>query len=237
MGCGMIGGPVIAALQQRQAGLWSLAAVLARSVRQVGDLQTTTNPETFFAQPADLIIDLAGPGALASFGERMLATAECWTVNAAALADVTLVERLHTAGRQNGHRLRVLTGAIGGLDGVAVASIDDDAEVLVSIDIAPSEQPRECLYSGTAAGAAKRYPEQVNVAVAAALAGPGIKKTSVEVHRPNLAEGREMRLSARGDHGTFKSVSAPRVVPGKIHTVASCVIAALRERDKTIWVG
>lgn len=210
---------------------------MSRTPKRIGDLETTTDPDVFFAQEVELILDLAGPGVLESHGERMLALADCWTVNAAALADESLVQRLERVGRQRGRRLRVMTGAIAGLDSVSVVAVDDRAEVSVAIDLAPSKQPGECVFTGTAAEAAKTYPEQVNVGVAAALAGRGVSDTKVEVHRPNVADGRKLRLSARSAHGSFETISAPRVVPGTIHTVASCVIAALRQAERTIWVG
>lgn len=218
-------------------GGWTIAAVLSRTSRRLGNLETLTDADAFFAQETDLMIDLAGPDVLGTYGKRMLAQADCWTVNAAPLADDALVRRLEQAGQQHGHRLRVLTGAMAGLDGVAAATVDDHAEVNVSIDLAPSHDPGECVFSGTAAAAAEQYPEHVNVGVAAALAGKGVNETRVEVHRPNVADGRKLRLRASGAHGTFESLSAPRVKPGEIHTVASCVIAALRQQDSTIWVG
>lgn len=228
---------MIDALQAGTAGAWTLVTVLSRTVKRVGQRETTTDPEAFFSQPVDLLIDLASPKVLQLYGERMLASTQCWTVNGAALADESLYHHLASVGREHGHRLRVLSGAIAGLDGVAAATVDEQAKVSVSIDLAPSQAPRELVFEGAAKQAAEQFPEHVNVGLAAALAGKGTRETQVEVVRPNVAEGRKLRLSIRSAHGTFETVSTPSVVPGQIHTVASSVIAALRQSDKTIWVG
>ena len=92
----------------------------------------------------------------------------CWTVNATPLAEEALARRLERAGQQHGHRLRILTGAMAGLDGEAAATVDDQAEVSDSTDFAPSQDPGECVFSGSAAAAAEHYPERVNVGATAA---------------------------------------------------------------------
>ena len=83
----------------------------------------------------DLIVEAAGPAALAEHGARALAVADVWTVSGAALADPRLYEELEAAGRRSGHRLRLLSGAIAGLDGIAMAFADPDATLKLEVDL------------------------------------------------------------------------------------------------------
>ncbi|HYF18069.1 MAG TPA: aspartate dehydrogenase domain-containing protein, partial [Ramlibacter sp.] len=169
VGAGRIGAPVLAA----ELPGWQVVGVL---VRQAADRPEpfTSDLDEFLAKQPDLIVELAGPAALAAVGERCLAIADVWTVSPAALADAAVAARLESAARASGHRLRILPGAFAGLDGVSAASAAGGASLHLDIDLMPGPGPAELRFSGTVREAAARYPNAVNIAVAAALAGPGL---------------------------------------------------------------
>jgi aspartate dehydrogenase len=215
---------------------WTIAGVLAHGVHAVGPLHSTANPEAFFALPYALILETAGPAALATHGVRALGHADVWTVSAAALADATLLGALEHAGSRAGHRLRVLPGAIAGLDGVAMASVDPDAVLRLDIDLMPGQGPRVQVFSGTVREAAARYPDSVNVAAAAALAGPGMDKAQITISHPGPVPQHRLSLNATSRYGEVQVSVFPRVAPG-VHPVAACLIAALQRESKTVWVG
>ena len=77
-----------------------------------------------------------------------------------------------------------------------------------------------------------RFPEGVNVVIAAALAGPGLDATHVRVMRPpRECAGRTMGFTARSRVGVFELVVRPRVICAEdIHTVESARNAAPRDR-------
>ncbi|HVL57020.1 MAG TPA: aspartate dehydrogenase domain-containing protein, partial [Burkholderiaceae bacterium] len=181
IGCGRIGAAVVEAWQQGLAPGWQLQGVLARSPRRIDGVATFTDATAFLALDVDLIVEVAGPQALAQLGPQALLRADTWTVSATALADPAVFEALWAAGAAGGHRLRVLAGAIAGLDGVAAASVDPDARLQLSIDLPPVARPsgvapegRQVVFTGSVRQAAARFPTKVNVAAAAALAGPGL---------------------------------------------------------------
>jgi hypothetical protein len=76
----------------------------------------------------------------------------------------------------------------------------------------------------------------VNVAVAAALAGPGLDRTRIEVSHPDPATPQRLALNVKSRYGSCTTATSPRVGAG-IHPVAASVIAALRNELKTVWVG
>jgi aspartate dehydrogenase len=235
IGAGRIALPVIEAWRAGQLPGWQLVAVLTRSPRQIEGVPTTTDAADFFARGCDLIVETAGPPALALHGCEALARADVWTVSAAALADEELLARIGDAAGQSGHRLRLLHGAIAGLDGVAAACVDPAAVLELQIDLPPGGGPPGVVFSGTVREAARLFPNSVNVAVTAALAGPGLDKTRIEVSHPDPAIPQRLALRAISVYGMCEAETSPRVEPG-IHPVAASIIAALRNELKAVWV-
>lgn len=211
----------------RDGGLagWEIARVLTRS----------RPSEDFFREKYDVIVEAAGPQALAMHGARALAIAEVWSVSGAALADERLFRELESAGRKSGHRLRLVSGAIAGLDGVALAAVDPDVRLDLKIDLPPGDAAAATVFTGSVREAAKRFPDSVNVAVAAALAGPGLDRSRIEVSNPGTATQR-LSLSAESPFVSLSAWTEPRLAPG-VHPVAACLIAALRRELQSVWVG
>jgi aspartate dehydrogenase len=211
----------------REGGLagWEIARVLTRS-RPSGD---------FFHEKYEVIVEAAGPQALAMHGARALAIADVWSVSGAALADERLFKDLESVGRNSGHRLRLISGAIAGLDGVALAAVDPNVQLDLQVDLPPSDAAAATVFTGSVREAAKRFPDSVNVAVAAALAGPGLDRSQIKVSNPGTPQHR-LSLSAQSLFGSLSAWTEPRLAPG-VHPVAACLIAALRRELRTIWAG
>lgn len=236
IGFGRIALPVIDCCNDGGLPGWTVAGALARGSRQRGAVRSTDDADVFFGNAYDLIIEAAGPPALAALGERALGVADVWTVSAAALADAALFDALHAAGLRAGHRLRIMSGAIAGLDGVAMASVDPAAELLLDIDLVPGPGPRALMFSGSVREAAMRYPDSVNVAAAAALAGPGLDRAKINVHHPGPVPRHRLALDIASCFGFVHASVEPLRGPG-LHPVAACLIAALRAESRTIWSG
>ena len=238
IGCGKIGGPVIKAIQAGLPGNYEIISVLTRNEKLIGNISTVIDPEVFFRNTFDLIIDAGAPPSLELYGKRALSLCELWTVNSAELANASLYDDLQETGRQNTHKLRVLTGAIAGLDGLAAISQGKSVKIRTEVDVATSEEGRKSLFSGSLREAARLYPDCVNVAVAAGLAAAKLDEVIIEVIQPGPGEERELNLSASSEFGEMKVKTIPRVIPNEdIHMVSACIIAALRQRDQVIWVG
>src|SRR5262249_44908763 len=72
-----------------------------------------------------------------------------------------------------------------GFDGIAAAMAAGLERLDVFVELGPGETSEsELLYEGTAREVALRFPDGVNVAVAAALAGPGLDAPPLRVLRP-----------------------------------------------------
>ena len=180
---------------------------------------------------APLTIDAAGPQALRAHGEALLSEGDLWSVGAAALIDDDLRGRLAEVAGRTGHELRLFTGWIAG---PTLAPAGAKARLHIEQQ-APRLGPAPgLLFSGSLREAAARFPDHLNTATAAAMAGPGIDATTVALHCSE--DGGPHIIRARFD------------VPGQIirtdvqfddgpHPVAQAIIAALEARGRWLRYG
>lgn len=236
VGCGRIGAPVLAAWKAGELPGWEIVGVLVRQAQAHRGTLFTTDLATLLAAKPEVVVEVAGPAALAALGEQLLRAAELWTTSPAALADAGLLQRLETAGRDSGHRLRILPGAFAGLDGVAAASAAPGATLHLEIELMPGPAPAQHRFSGSVREAALLFPDSVNVAVGAALAGPGLDATRIAVRHPGPAPRNRLALQAESAAGSLRVEVQPDVSRG-VHPVACSVLAALRRELRVVWVG
>lgn len=180
---------------------------------------------------APLTIDAAGPQALRTRGEALLSEGDLWSVGAAALINDDLRRRLAAVAVRTGHELRLFTGWIAG---PTLAPSSANARLHVEQHaprLGPAPGP---LFSGPLREAALRFPDHLNTATAAALAGPGIDATTIALHcsqddGPHIIRalfevaGQTIRTEVRFEGGP--------------HPVAQAIIAALEARDRWLRYG
>lgn len=236
IGHGRIGAAVVQAWQRGALPGWHLNGVLVRQRPVDAPSWLTADRDALLASRPDVIVEAAGPASLAAHAEAALAVADVWTVSPAALADADLMARIERAGTVSGHRLRVLPGAMAGLDGVAMGAVDPAVRLVLEVELRPDGQPAALLFEGSVREAARRFPDSVNVAAAAALAGPGLDAAQIRVSRPGPTPSNRLALVSDGAYGTVSAQVVPRVGPG-IHPVAACIVAALQRHQAVIWVG
>jgi len=121
IGCGAIGRPVARALLAGKAGSHSLAAVLARTRRELDGFPVTDDVEKFLAAGHDLIIEAGGPAAFRALVPAALERCEVWAVSPLPLADAVLEREIRRISASTGHALRLVPGALAAFDGIATA--------------------------------------------------------------------------------------------------------------------
>lgn len=232
IGCGRIGRPVADFLAGTDG--FELAGILVRRpTSQAGRLPVTADPDRFFGLVCDLYVDAAGPQALAAYGARAPSLAPLWTIGAAALADDDLRARFEGVGRRSGHRLRVLSGALAGLDGAAAAAAGGG---LVSLSV--TRPGSGVAFAGSAREAARAHPDEANVAVAAALTCAGLDATRISLHDAASPARHRLDLVADAPFGRVSAeVALNPPADGLLHPVAASIIAALKRERQIIQVG
>lgn len=218
IGAGRIGAPVVDFVERTPG--FALAGVLTRG--SGGPWQ-----ETLIAAGPDIVIDAAGPGALAAYGADVLVRAEFWTVGAAALGDAALRDRLTETARAAGTRLRLFSPWVAGL---GQAGPEDRLEVTM-------ERPGLAPWRGPLAEALARAPDDLNSATAAALFGPGIDATTVTLKDTGPGGAHRMRARLTTGGALFRTEAEFDAAPDAIHPTAAALIGALDALVRPVGYG
>jgi aspartate dehydrogenase len=216
-----------------QSGIASIDYILtARPGRELPvDLPGTawlTDPDQALARPVDLVVEAAVPDVLARHAPAILHQSDLCGFSCTAWADPALEDMVRSLSAQKRFRCYVPHGAVLGLDGLA-----DGRGVIDSVVVTTTKSGRSMglaadasgvAFEGTARGACRRFPRNVNVHAAIALAGIGFDRTRsriiavpdlpsmehrIEVSGPGLAW--EIKVSSQslgGVTGSYTPMSA-----------------------------
>jgi aspartate dehydrogenase len=257
IGFGAIGQAVAAALAAEESRRVALAAVLVRRARSaVPGLALTDDPERFFARRFDAVLETAGHQAVRDHGERVLAdAADLLVTSVGALADDALRTRLLAAAEKAGRRLILPSAGIGALDILSAAAVGGLDHVAITVRKDPQSwkgTPAEAahdldrlaeavtLYDGPVREGARRYPQNVNIAAAVALAGVGLDRTRLVVIADPAITTHVVEVEAEGAFGRFHFVedvipTAENRKTGKL--VGMAVVKTVRQLAASLVVG
>lgn len=235
-----------------------VVAILARSPRPAPRGATVTDsPDAFLAERPDIVLEAASGAALREHGPAILrAGIDLVPLSLCALLDARVEEALREAIRQPGAgRLLLAPGALGGLDGLAAAreaGLDravyrtvkpvsvwrrTAAAGLVDLDAIRGETT---ILRGSVRELAAAFPDNLNVAVGAALAGLGPDRTELELAAdPDLAVTiHELEFWGRPGHVRLRLVGTdPDPLADCGDYTAFSVLGILRTRSAavTLW--
>lgn len=223
IGAGRIGRGVIAFVNETP-GL-RLSRVLTRS-----GIPDTADQDLFFSAPVDLIIETAGPKALRACGPQALAKAGLWTVGAGTLADDGFRDMMAKVARAHGTKLRLFSPWISGIG----QSAPDPACRLHVRAVRPG---LGTAWSGPLRQAVALFPDDLNSVVAAALCGPGIDATSVELSDSGTHGSHRIDAELVTTVGQFLTKLEFRPEETETHPTTASIIGALRSDLQTIQYG
>ena len=256
IGFGAIGRALWAALAEGRAGDAVCPSVLVRSPRVEAGVPLTADADAFFAERLDAVVECAGHEAVRQHGPRALAMGADLVVTAiGALVDDALRARLEAAAAAAGRRLIIPSAGIGALDMLGAAAVGGLSRVRVTVrkdpaswkgtaaeavcDLDALEGP-VVLYEGPVREGARRYPANVNISAAAALAGIGLDRTELCIIADPAIATHVVELEAEGAFGRFRFVED--VLPsdenrktGRI--VAMALTKTLRQLSSPIVIG
>jgi aspartate dehydrogenase len=227
-----------------------LRQVLARPGRiahvqtQIGTEAQAISDVAHLSNSIDIVLEVAGHGALASHGMEVLDQGvDLCVASVGALADDTLRARLSEVARRGRARVHVLSGAIGGIDALAAAGLDRLSEVIYTGRKPPgawagtAEYERMALadstgetviFDGSAREAALRFPKNANVVATVALAGLGLDETRARLICDANALGNSHHIAARGSLVDLDYTTRGKPLPSNPRTSALTVLSALR---------
>lgn len=195
--------------------------------------------------PAELLFEIASP--VLSNGKEVIVLSVGALLDHADLLDLA---------KSSGGRITVPTGALLGLDAVGAAAEGCIKAVKIitrkppaglagaphivesRIDVEDVTEP-QLVFSGSAREAGRKFPANLNVAVALALAGVGPDKTEVEVWiDPGVTRNTHL-IEVESDSARFsmKMENIPTENPRTGRITALSVISLLRKRTSTLSIG
>jgi aspartate dehydrogenase len=257
IGCGAIGAEVLRAWEQGRFGQGvQLAAVLVRRPRAAPDPLITHDPEIFFDRDLEVVVECAGHQAVRAHGVRCLASgADLVLTSIGALVDDDLLARLEAAARAAGRRLTIAAAGIGALDILGAAAIGGLERVQMTVrkdpaawrgtaaetlcDLASLQEPL-VIYQGSVRAGAARYPQNVNISAAVALAGLGLDRTGLTIVADPTIQSHVIEIEAQGAFGSFRFCenvlpTAENPKTGKL--VAMAVIKTIRQLAAPVVIG
>jgi aspartate dehydrogenase len=262
IGYGAIGRTVVEHLVADGEGGATVAAVLVRAPRVEAARQVlpqsiavvTTIAEALALKP-DLVVECAGQGAVADYGEAVLAAGiDLMVIAIGALADAAMRARLAAAARRTGAQILLPAGAIAGIDGLGALKIGGLSRVRytstkppnawlgtpaeAAFDLAALSEPT-VVFTGPADEAARLYPKNANVAATVALAGAGFEATEVRLVADPTREHNSGRIEAEGRFGRMDIEMRGQPAPDNPKTsavTALSMLRAIRNRDSTIVI-
>jgi aspartate dehydrogenase len=148
-----------------------------------------SDPEIALARPVDLVVEAAHPEVLAALGPRILASADLCGFSCSALSRPQTEQAITEAARAGGRRFFLPHGAVLGLDGLIDGrEIIDEVTITTTkseVSLGLAEGASGIVFDGTAREVCSRFPRNVNVHAAIAIAGIGFDRTrSVVVAEP-----------------------------------------------------
>jgi aspartate dehydrogenase len=183
---------------------------------------------------ADLVVEVAGHGALARYGVASLKQGSDLVIaSIGALADQALWLSLQQAATRS--KILLPAGAVAGIDALAAARLGGLDQVRYSSRKPPASlsdalplDRESIVFEGNARDAALQFPKNANVAATIALAGIGFEKTEVRIIADPVLTKNVHVLEATGNFGTFTMTIAGHPLPGNPKSSSLTAMSLLR---------
>src|SRR5579884_1829802 len=217
IGYGAIGQDVVRLVAERAAEAITIVGALVRDPDRKRDpaLPTVATLPALLALYPHVVVEVAGQAGLLEHGEQVLqAGIDLMLLSVGALADPHFFHGLLQAAEWGHAHITIASGAIGGLDALASASLGEltsvihtmrkpPASLLAAEEAARLAEARE-IFRGNAREAIQQFPEFLNVAVAVALASQGCEQTEVRVVADPTVTHSLHEVQATGTFGRFR---------------------------------
>lgn len=264
IGCGFIGQTIASAVREGMVAA-SLVYVFDRNrekAEKVGamfdGIKIADSAKDIVESDADLVIEAASISAVKQYAIDILKSKKSLMVmSVGAFADKQILKDIEKVAEENGVKVYLPSGAVGGLDALKSASTAALFDVSLvttkplkslrgnlyltdkGIDVDRIKE-KQILYEGSAADAIEKFPSNVNVAVTVGLCGPGPEKTHVKVVCDPEIDKNVHEIYAKGDFGEFRfrieNLPSPEN-PRTSYIAALSAIATLKRITSHIEVG
>lgn len=216
-GFGALGQRIAQGIDERPEFNWQLATIGVRDPQKVLTVANRLGrvprvvPLAQVADEVDLVVECTNAQSLADVASITLSRGRSLVV--VSIAGVLMDHHVEAMLRDAAHRVLFPSGAIGGLDAVRalrwqgieyarLTTRKPPAALRGVSETAPHGAAWQ-VFQGNAREAAKRFPQNLNVAAALALAGAGSDRTQVEVWADPALNQNVHQIEVRGPAGSF----------------------------------
>ncbi|KAF1075396.1 aspartate dehydrogenase [Methanogenium sp. MK-MG] len=245
LGCGNVG-EIIARKQEGFiiVALYDTAYARAQAVEEMCGAQAYESFDEFLAQDLDIVVEAASVSAVQTHAEAiLLAGKDMVILSVGALTDEPFRDHLKACAEKNGKRIYIPSGAITGLDNLKVCQIAEVSKVMLRTTKNPRSLGIEAdkpmlLFKGTARDCIRRYPKNINVAVAIELASG--HEVEVELWADPGTDRNTHELIVEGEFGdiTIRVSNRPSPEnPATSYLAALSILTLLRNLDNPIQIG
>ncbi len=262
IGCGAIGRTIAIAMDRTEAigaiFLFDRSEERARSLSSRLEKAVHVSSIEVLIAKSELVVEAASQEALVEFAPKVLwAGRDIMLMSVGALADNKLNDHLRRIAREKKCRIYIPTGAIAGVDGVRCAAegrIDEvtletrkppqalrgnEVVEAMGIDLENLEE-EVVLFEGSARRATTDFPQNINVAAALSLAGPGFDETKIRIIADPKVSTNQHTIYLKGSFGEMRSWVSNYPCPDNAKTsylAALAAISMVRKIAGNFWVG
>ncbi len=202
VGCGKLAKIVAEALNRNLLTDYKLVATYSRTFESAQGMakdfqgcKPCKSIDELLELKPNYIVETASPESLKTLAIPALKKGcSIVTLSIGALADTSFYREVETTAAENGARVHLASGAIGGFDVMRTIALMENCTVKFKTEKGPNslkntsvyeealQTERREVFKGDATGAIELFPTRVNVAVAAALASVGPENTKVSIN-------------------------------------------------------
>lgn len=251
IGAGSIGTTIADEISNHLDEYYELVGIMKNSESRIKELEMTykvpvvTECSKLLETKPDFIIEAAGVEVVKEYGETILKHGVHFIpLSVGGLADPDFYQTLGQTAKENSAVLYIPSGAIGGFDLMRKMTLVNPPEVEIHTSKAPSslegapylagrelsETEKEVIFDDSATEAIKGFPQNINVAIATALATVGPDQTRTVIQSDPELEANVHEITVTNKEGTanIRFASKPSDNPRTSSITAWSVISLLK---------
>ncbi len=223
IGAGTIARKIAKELNSQLKTEYTLVGIMKRQTQDLEMLaekfetEVTTDFDDILALKPDFIVEAASVKVVKEYGQQILAAGISFIpLSVGGLVDPVFYTTLQELAKVNNSVLYIPSGAIGGFDLMRKLTLADTPEVTINtykspeslkdadwtVDLTASPNETQIVFDGTAAEAIKYFPQNINIAIATALATVGPSHVRTTIHCDPNIQANLHELSVKNKEGT-----------------------------------
>ncbi len=245
LGCGNVGQIIIKKhVDVEIVALYDSKFSLAEKLANKTTSHAYRNFDEFIRQDFDIVVEAASVEAVNMYAEEVLKQGKNIIIlSVGALADETLRKHLEESALKAGKKIYIPSGAIVGLDNLKIGQVSEINQVILKTTKNPRSlgiktDHKKMIFKGQANECIKRFPKNINVAVALELATE--HEAEVELWVDPALNRNMHEIFIKGEFGEFyiKINNNPCPDnPATSYLAALSIVTLLKNIDRPIVVG